>query len=102
MLNYEMNKEMIAKTLCEKKAEPKSCCKGKCYMKKQLEKDDKKDQSPVNNFKEKFEVQFFSENKIPGLTSFAKAEIISFQYLFPSLNSHSASVFHPPSGDFIC
>ena len=39
-LNYQANKEYIAKTLCEKKTEPESCCEGKCHLKKQLDKVD--------------------------------------------------------------
>lgn len=37
---YEVNKDYIAKQLCENRAKPKMHCNGKCYLKKQLKKVD--------------------------------------------------------------
>jgi len=38
IVDYLINKDYIAKNLCENRNKPKSCCKGKCYLVKQLKK----------------------------------------------------------------
>jgi hypothetical protein len=37
-INYSLNKEYIAKNLCENRKKPGSHCNGKCYLAKQLKK----------------------------------------------------------------
>ena len=37
-LEYEVNKEHIAKNLCENKAKPEMKCNGKCHRAKQIQK----------------------------------------------------------------
>ena len=38
VIYYEINKEYIAKYLCENKDEPMSTCNGRCFLRDQLEK----------------------------------------------------------------
>jgi hypothetical protein len=38
LVDYAVNKEYIAKNLCENRAKPKMNCKGKCHLMKQLKK----------------------------------------------------------------
>ena len=97
LLNYSINKEFIAKNLCENRSEPKMHCNGKCHLKKELQKEEKKDQSPFSSVKEKMEVQLFnSECKvIAPLLCFVPLNFSEFQNEnYSSLNS--GSIFHPP------
>ena len=38
VVNYQVNKDFIAKNLCEQKEVKTSTCAGKCYLKKELKK----------------------------------------------------------------
>lgn len=40
MLDFNLNRDWIANTLCENKSKPQFKCNGKCYLKKQLKKAD--------------------------------------------------------------
>lgn len=96
-VNFELNREFIAKTLCEKKDVRANKCNGTCHLKKQLAKEEKKEQSPTNPTKEKVEVQFFSEtnSKTPFFTrSFTEISIPA--YSFSLSEKHLHSVFQPP------
>ena len=99
VVNYEMNKADITKKFCENKAKPMMHCNGKCHLKKQLQKQDKKENSPANNIKDKFEVQYFSENKtkIPFLNITQKNKLSTF-YLLNDYNNHLETIFQPPRG----
>lgn len=99
VVNYALNKEYIAKTLCENKAKPKMHCNGKCHLKKQLEKQEKKEK-PTNTSKEKFEVQFFSDAKIElGLPFlFFEERVFVLFYNNNLAFNDSRSIFQPPRG----
>ena len=56
--DYVVNKDFIAKTLCENKNKPKLKCNGKCHLAKQLDKQDKKEK-PTTSSKDKFEIVYF-------------------------------------------
>ena len=47
LLNYSINKEYIAKNLCENRNKPEKNCCGKCYLRKQLHKVDDGATSPA-------------------------------------------------------
>lgn len=99
VVNYALNKEYIAKTLCENKAKPKMHCNGKCHLKKQLEKQEKKEK-PTNTSKEKFEIQFFSNASIElglPLLFFEERAFVSFYNNNLAFND-LRSVFQPPRG----
>ena len=101
MLNYELNKDFIAKVLCVNRDKPMSGCNGKCFLKKQLEKSSKENNAPTGNKQETAnEILFFTEHK-KMTTSFFDAEN-SRQYLrrqqhFTPQQLYRA-VFHPPQG----
>ncbi len=64
-LNYELNKDYIARNICENRNKPRSCCKGKCFLKKQMAKADKEENLPGNSHKEKYEeIYFFVSERI--------------------------------------
>lgn len=95
VINYQVNKEYIAKNLCVNRDKPKSCCEGKCELKKQLDEEDKKENLPAG-FKDKFEKQNYYS---PGIKVLAYRLTISkpnFNYLSCKTNSDPRQVFHPP------
>lgn len=56
--NYEINKDYISKNLCENRKKAGSHCNGKCHLAKQLKNQEKKENSPLNNIKEKTEITY--------------------------------------------
>lgn len=98
IVDYMLNKEFIAKNFCENKNKPKMHCNGKCHLKKQLDKEDKRENAPLNNQKEKSEIPLFCQTNRKSLFKLyitAKCSFIS--YKIQETVPFSASVFHPPS-----
>lgn len=97
LVNFEINRKEIAKTLCVKKDEPKNCCQGSCHLKKQLQAEEKKEQAPVNSRKNLKEVQLFCQ-KSPALNfnPHFLFEISFSPFQITETNSIPLSVFHPP------
>ncbi|MDP4130988.1 MAG: hypothetical protein Q8918_14060 [Bacteroidota bacterium] len=94
-LDFEINKDFIAATLCVNRETRGSCCKGKCYLNKQLARDTDQ-QQPINNT-QKDEVHFFSEE----LVSWTFHQPVSFEraehpYLCRKSQEYFISVFQPP------
>lgn len=95
--NFELNREFIAKTFCEKKEIRSNKCNGSCHLKKQLAKEEKKEQSPTNPTKEKVEIQFFSESN--SATLFVPSFFTTLfkpSYSFSLSEKHLHTVFQPP------
>jgi hypothetical protein len=55
LINFQVNKEYIAKNLCEKKEEKGNSCQGCCCLKKQLAQDEERNNEATNTGKIKFE-----------------------------------------------
>lgn len=64
LINFQLNREYIAKNLCVKKNEVNNCCKGKCHLQKQLENEDKKLPSSNDSTKEKTETELFAQDHL--------------------------------------
>jgi hypothetical protein len=97
VVNYELNKEYISKNLCENKAKPMMHCNGKCHLRKQLQKEDKKENSPSNNIKEKFEIQFFSGSQLTYISFHdQEKETQDTPYIFNNYDKHLKNVYLPP------
>lgn len=97
-INYQLNKDYISNVFCENKNSKKLHCNGKCYMKKQLKEEDKKENAPANNLKEKFELQLFSESKSLSELNFFDTypcQHIS-SYVASTSTFHLLEVFRPP------
>lgn len=99
LANYSINRDYISKNLCENRAKPNMHCNGKCHLKKQLQKEDKKENAPSGNLKNKSELQFFSAYK----TQLIIAEPgtrgkLNIAYLFADYQAKLHPVFHPPRG----
>ncbi len=97
MADYEMNKEFIAKNLCENKEKPKSTCNGKCHLAKELKKQDKKENQTSNSQKEKYENQFYSEVKKSDVinTDLTNNQLVVL-YQFTNYANYLDSIFQPP------
>lgn len=99
---YQVNKDYIARNLCENKDKPQMKCCGKCYLKKQLKKLDENDESsraPQVKIEKNEIVTFilpqsiyFTEHRIIVATSVLNPFVL---HLHDSL--YPSSVFHPPS-----
>jgi hypothetical protein len=96
LLDYKLNENYIATTLCENKDKPACCCHGKCFLKKQLQKDeDGKNSLPFS--KDKFDVSLFCENNYRNYAiDFTQEKTFSDDYLLKKYSSLLSPVFHPP------
>lgn len=96
--NYEINKKYITKEFCENKGNVKMHCNGKCYLMKQMKKEEKRENIPTNNIKEKYEIQIFSESgfSFDLVSPFTIIEHNIF-YVISNSSSHLLAIFHPPS-----
>jgi hypothetical protein len=100
VINFNLNREYIAKNLCENRYRPVLKCNGNCVLMKKMKEEESKEQNtpaPV-----KMEA---SSIVLSSRSFFANAETLVFisniSYIIP-VNSGSpvdrtASIFHPPS-----
>ena len=97
VVQYQAQKDFIAKTLCENKNKPSKGCQGKCYLKKQLKKAEEAEKNLPSTLKEKMEVAytiqetfqfaFFQETIAPEFNDL---------YSFPISEKPIFSDPHPP------
>ncbi len=96
--DYIINKKAITQKYCVNKSKPKLHCNGKCHMMMKMKEEDKKENTPTNNIKEKYEIQLFTCFKasleLPNTITTIKHH--SF-YVISKSASHLLSVFHPPT-----
>lgn len=95
-LGYELNKEYIAQSLCENRANLSLNCNGKCHLKKSMKDDDGNQNMPSKQFKE-FEILLFLEasTSIISLPQFETLKHIDL-YIFKQYASEGKSIHHPP------
>lgn len=97
LLEFQVNREYIAKNLCVKKNEVNNCCKGKCHLQKQLAEDDKKLPSSDNSTKEKAETeQITHDHPALNLQAYAAVSTINTRYVCMVPKHLPGSLFHPP------
>ena len=96
VIEFNLNKEFIAASLCENKAKPQLKCNGKCQLVKNLNEGEK-ESKPSLSLKLNFTDTYFADESI-NMT----ARIISLQNSFYSFHQtiniqrYNPSVFHPP------
>ena len=100
VIEYNMNRNFIAKNLCINKVKPKLHCNGKCQMMKRLAEEEKQNSSNNTNSptKEKLPDQIFS-HEIYQLTAPCLEYVTLFYNEHPPVLIHDAliaSIFHPP------
>ena len=99
-INFQLNREYIAKNLCVKKEVKNNCCQGSCQLRKKLGEDDNPKNSSQNNqikieqefwiisnYERTFKIMFFDENQRSKSFSYKERMTIGVQ------SSH----FRPPT-----
>lgn len=96
-LDYFLQRDYIAKNLCNNKAKPQMHCNGKCQLMKKLQQEQKKDQeNPIRKTDTKKQV-FYSCSSIPGYT--LKESTLAKSYPFLSVKKvidRAFSLLRPP------
>jgi hypothetical protein len=96
-LDYNINQNYIASTLCENRDKPACCCRGKCFLKKQMQKDEDSGKNNVPASKDKFDVSLFCEAVSKNNFNNSIADkLFSDHYLIKKYTASLSSVFHPP------
>ena len=100
VIDFMLNQENIAKTLCVKKEIENNTCQGKCHLNKQLKKAEEQvqKQTPVESLKKIKEIQLFSENFNKYLISaiHKDKQKINCLYSFSHSDEYLSSIFRPP------
>ncbi|HEX4850495.1 MAG TPA: hypothetical protein VFV08_06790 [Puia sp.] len=101
LIDYSLNKNFIASTLCENRNKPARCCLGKCFLKKQLQKEESDKNNPGNS-KEKMEVTLYCEELSDFHAAGLTLKPIAFRdFQVRQYSAPHSSVFHPPAGKLI-
>lgn len=96
-VQFSINQEEIAKTLCENKEKPKSCCEGKCMLEKEIKKEEKQEAKYPSALKEKIDKTEICPDYISYLSPvFSNSSVQSFIYETEKPHDVSVLVFHPP------
>lgn len=97
---YHVNKDYIARVLCENRDKPQLHCDGKCYLAKQLKaQQDREDKETTERVQNTPLLQLFCQTNLPFqfrsvLTVLASVEFSV--YTFPSYVAPMSGPFHPP------
>jgi hypothetical protein len=98
LIHYQLNKEFIAKNLCENRNKPQMHCNGKCHLAKQLKKaeaEESKNHSKRINTQEFFSL-FSSRSASVILVPDTKGTEMVFAYSNHYSSAYTGSPFHPP------
>ena len=98
ILEYQVNKDFIAKNLCVNRSKPASCCQGKCYLTKKIAEDESQQQAPdKGGQREETTLQIFEpKNVLPSPVLMEVIHTHSTRYIAPATQDHSLSQFQPP------
>lgn len=101
IVDYEVNKDYIARNLCINRDKPEMACEGKCQLCKRLEESENKAQQPVSPVPSLKEITLFYQPCLPWLLDDAgDAQMALFHFAISFSNPANRSVFHPP--EFCC
>ena len=99
---YELNKEYVAKNLCENRNKPQMKCCGKCYLKKQLRKAEENSDTGKQAPGKLNKIEL-AEFIVPQKIKFAPAlRLFNSRFYNPTMqhmygcDAHN-NIFHPPS-----
>lgn len=99
IVDYLINKDFIAKNLCENRNKPKSCCKGKCYLLKQLKKANHTATNEPKNTQGKFQLKELNEF-ILCTKKIQNTEVSIFKYLITNQTANNQillfRIYAPP------
>lgn len=95
--NYQIQKQKIAKTLCENRNKSSKGCQGKCYLKKQLKKAEEAEKSLPGSVKEKMEMAYTIAVPFEFAFDFPIEVLVSNStYTFPLSEASLPFDPHPP------
>jgi hypothetical protein len=99
VIEYNLNKDYIAKNLCINKAKLKLHCNGKCQMMKRLAEEEKQNSSNNNSSKIKIQELVFSNEMNEPILPVVTYITLSYNEEPPLLkhNAPVSSIFHPPA-----
>ncbi|GAB2518001.1 hypothetical protein [Spirosoma aerophilum] len=97
---YHVNKDYIARVLCQNRDKPQLHCDGQCYLAKQLKvQQDKQDKETTERVQHMPVLQLFCQATIPFQFRRHLALLLStdfFAYHLPVYTAPLAGSFHPP------
>lgn len=99
VVEYNLNKNYIAKNLCINKAKPKLHCRGKCQMMKKLAEEEKQNSPADNTTRIKIHDLVFSDEINKPCLPLITYTTLSYNEEPPILKHEAllTSVFHPPA-----
>ena len=94
---YHLNKQYIAKQLCENRSNPQTHCNGQCYLSKQLKKaEDRESKSQAMVLKEKNEITTETLPRLPGVYLPAFVETGTYSYTYTKPQPYTCALVFPP------
>lgn len=98
--HYQLNKEYIARVLCENRDKPQLHCDGKCYLAKRLKaQQDKQDKETTERVQHLPSLQLFCDS--PFLFTFKQPRLVAhsqlFAYLIATYKAPLHGLFRPPT-----
>lgn len=98
VLDYQINKDYIARVLCENKNRPKLKCNGKCQMMKKLAEEEKQQQSSELRAGNQSLIVSASAHFATLQKPTVSETLIEYQELpVPHTVTRSYAIFHPPA-----
>lgn len=98
--HYQLNKEYIARVLCENRDKPQLHCDGHCYLAKRLKaQEDKQDKETTERVQNTPVMQLFCQTTLPFLFNpvWQLRQSVGFStYCFPSYLTPLMGLFRPP------
>lgn len=94
---FELNKTVIANTLCENRNKPWLHCNGKCYLIKKIRQAEEKEKSDERQTGKNLFQEAVCDNSLTITFDTQLIGVISTPYPNFVLPQHSAAIFHPPT-----
>lgn len=99
-MEYQVNKDYIARDLCENKSRPMLHCNGKCQLNKKLAADNEQNNNTTPNHNNTGLSEILFVNPLPDFNIFGRFDNIQTvypDYLIAAYIAPVSSIFHPPS-----
>lgn len=93
---FELNKAVIANTLCENRNKPWLHCNGKCYLIKKIRQAEEKEKNEERQTGKSLFQEAFCNNALILFFNTHLIGIMDTPYPDFILPQHSAAIFHPP------
>jgi hypothetical protein len=97
---YQLNKDYIARVLCENRDRPEMHCDGQCFLAKRIKaQQDKQDKETTERVQNTPSIQLFVESTasfafVPAISQLAASQL--FTYLITSTSQSLDGQFRPP------